>query len=437
MFSISADWEILEEGSPEERACFGSVGVRVGNLWLSEGHDPFVRRVRKAPLLSAYHLAEWLTWNWWKLRWEPRSHAPDWGFSHKLASVGSGYAWPNITIFSDGERVAIVAKPSRDQNAAGYRYIADAATVLPVQDFENAIDRFVGQVTGQLEAEGVSDNNLARLRSDLFAERRDPALARVRKMEALLGADPDEAPEGAVEQLIEDESQLGSAAAEELAAEAGGHGHAIHAGELFDLAATQGFETLPQDAFRLHDWQPTAKAQTPAWLLGQRAAREVREQLGQTDRPLDDHSLSALLGVDPQVLEDRRAAPMSFALNNNRDKGTVVLRSRWKTGRRFELARILGDELLAPDSGRLAPVTRAFTYRQKMQRAFAAELLSPFEAVEDLLRGDYSDEQQQDVAEHFEVSPLTIRTLLVNHRRIERDDPDGDIDIAPAQVAMR
>lgn len=74
---------------------------------------------------------------------------------------------------------------------------------------------------------------------------------------------------------------------------------------------------------------------------------------------------------------------------------------------------------------RLLPATRASSYRQKMQHAFAAELLSPFAFVDDMMGGDYSEEKQNEVAEHFQVSPMTIQTQLVNHRRIDRDDaPD-------------
>jgi Zn-dependent peptidase ImmA (M78 family) len=65
-----------------------------------------------------------------------------------------------------------------------------------------------------------------------------------------------------------------------------------------------------------------------------------------------------------------------------------------------------------------------------MQRSFAAELLSPFDAVDDLLDGDYSAESQLDAAEHFKVSELTIRTLLVNHGRLQREDLDGELEIA-------
>ena len=66
-----------------------------------------------------------------------------------------------------------------------------------------------------------------------------------------------------------------------------------------------------------------------------------------------------------------------------------------------------------------------------MQRAFAAELLSPFAAVEDMLGRDYSEEKQNEVAEHFAVSPMTIQTQLVNHRSIDRDDAPDIIDHSP------
>src|SRR6266849_10117859 len=113
--SITADPERLDEGPPEERACFAAIGIRYAHLWLTEGYDGFVKKVRSAPLLSGYHLAEWMAWNWWRLRWEPRSNAPDWNFAHRLTTIGEGYVWPNITIFSDGKRVALIARPTRER----------------------------------------------------------------------------------------------------------------------------------------------------------------------------------------------------------------------------------------------------------------------------------------------------------------------------------
>ncbi|QEP43501.1 hypothetical protein D5085_10405 [Ectothiorhodospiraceae bacterium BW-2] len=69
----------------------------------------------------------------------------------------------------------------------------------------------------------------------------------------------------------------------------------------------------------------------------------------------------------------------------------------------------------------LALATRTYTYRQKLQRAFAAELLCPAEQLVNEMRNDYSDENQTSVADTFGVSPLTVKTILTNHGYIERD----------------
>jgi len=69
----------------------------------------------------------------------------------------------------------------------------------------------------------------------------------------------------------------------------------------------------------------------------------------------------------------------------------------------------------------LKPATRTYTYRQKLQRAFAAEFLCPFEALDDLMEGDFSDEAIQDAAAHYNVSELAVRTLLVIHNRIDQE----------------
>ena len=163
------------------------------------------------------------------------------------------------------------------------------------------------------------------------------------------------------------------------------------------------------------------------------AAQQVRKVDGNLADPLSNVALARLAGTSVAALTDTHAVPtISFALAGKGQSERIVLRSRWDTGRRFDLARLIGDRLLAGVKGALHPATRAYTYRQKTQRAFAAELLAPFEAVDDMLAGDYSGDNQQDVAARFEVSPLTIRTLLINHRRLERDLPDEDFDLAAA-----
>lgn len=431
---IAADWERLDEGSPEERACFGSLAIRYDDVWLTECLDAYVNRARSAPMLSAYHLAEWMAWNWWRLRWEPRTHAADWAFAHRLTTIGEGYIWPNITIFSDGERTHLIARPTQERPATPIRYISEFAAVVPSGQFEATVDQFVEQVRGQLRYAEISESNLDRVRADVRGERSDPEIGKRRKLEALLGHDPDQANRVVVERLVADAQTLGERAMNEVAADHGHGGEVLTADTLFAQAASQGFDASPGDAVRLARGTALPRiGAVPAWKLGAEAARALRgqEQLG--DRLIANDTLAGLAGARSQALTDvNPGSQISFALDEGPKQGRVVLRSKWPAGRRFELARLIGDRLVAHEGGRLLPVTRAYTYRQKMQRSFAAELLSPFETVDAMVAGDYSAEKQLDVADHFQVSELTIRTLLVNHRRLERDELDEEFDAAAA-----
>jgi hypothetical protein len=245
----------------------------------------------------------------------------------------------------------------------------------------------------------------------------------------MLGHDADEGPENLIRRLLDDEARIGVDGAQELAAEIAKGGPMLAAAQLIDLARQSGTPTDLRNAIRLNDRVATARGDTPAWLVGQRAAQAVRHQIGNDNEPLSNQRLAEMLAVSPEVLVPAGNAPMSFSFRDNPARANIVLRSRWETGRRFDLARLIGDVVASGHSGPLIPATRTATYRQKLQRSFAAELLSPFDAVEDMMQGDYSDEQQEEVAERFSVSPLTIRTMLVNHRKLEWDDFANDADL--------
>lgn len=436
-WKIVADWEPLDEGDDEERSCFAALGIQANDIWLTEGRDSLANRLRQGPLLSTYHLAEWFAWNWWRLRWEPRTSSEDWRFSHKMSNVGGGYVWPNITIFSDGERTALIARATKERPETPFRYITDVAAVIPSADFEEEVDNFLDQVLARLESMGIANTNLARVWSDVCDERKNPEIARMRKIEALLGNDPDESSTDTVARIISDAGILGIGAIEELAAD---HGHAQNvvvpsAGNLIRIAEHSGFNASLASMVSLS--KPLREfeklSQVPAWLVGARVAQALTAQERMGDGPISNDRLADMLAVERNALDHREATPlyMSYVLDTHKEYSRIVLRSKWHEGRRFELARLLGDRLMSRE-GSLFPATRAYTYRQKAQRSFAAELLSPFDAVFNMLQGDYSVENQSDVAAYFDVSDLTIRTQLVNHKILEREDLDPEAIAAAA-----
>ena len=110
-------------GPPEEQACFGAVGICFNDIWLTQAEDAFIKRLREKVHLSAYKLAEWIAWNWWRLRWEPRTRSNDWALAHHMTTIGGGFVWPNITIISDGHRIVLITKPTGSRPAEPLHYI--------------------------------------------------------------------------------------------------------------------------------------------------------------------------------------------------------------------------------------------------------------------------------------------------------------------------
>ena len=432
------DPETLDEGSAEEKAGFGAIKVVADGHCLTEGIDEHAKIYREGPLVSGYHLAEWLVWNWWRLRWEPpRPHAHrtlEWAFAHRMSTVGEGYVWPNVTIDSDGFRSVLTSERSSQHNTGSFRYFGGPTAAIPAKCLESAIDRFVSDVLKRLGEAELDDTNLHRLWHDLRIEREDPTVSRFRRLEALLGRDPDEVEAKEIERHLADAAALGEDALEEVAAgtesRAQGPIDMLSAERIEEIAKRQGFDAEPADAVRLNSGASlTVWEETEAWRVGEAVAGAVRHQEKLGTEPIDDARLAELAGTTAYAISEhtRRSDELAFALDRNGEGTRMALRSKWETGRRFELARLIGDRLFG-GARRLFPATQAYSYRQKAQRAFAAELLSPFDAVNEMLGNDDSDEKQGDVAQHYQVSPMMIQTLLVNKRRIDLHDAPEILD---------
>jgi hypothetical protein len=289
---IALDWERIEEVSPEERSCFGMLQIRVGDIPLTEGQDGFINSVRRGPLVSGYHLAEWLAWNWWRLVREPRPDAPthDWQFAHCMGTVGAGYLWPNITIISDRERTALIAKPTRPQGFSAFRFTADWAIVVPTTKFESALDDFMGRIQGKLRADGVAATNFDQIWGEVLEERVDPQSAAQRELEAVLGYDADEGDENQVQQLLADADELGRDAVLELSAD-----HYLRQGlptaaDLADLARTCGSDTRPADMARVTELDLGARQRMPA---GKKGMKRQEHCAGKKDSYRDPYPTTA------------------------------------------------------------------------------------------------------------------------------------------------
>ena len=413
----------LDIGSPEERATFGALRMQVNGRCLTEGvASECSNELLSGPYISGYHLAEWVMWNWWRLLWEPEPPSPtrEWMFSHCLSSIGEGYVWPNITLSSDGCLARMVSAPTADAAPGLYRYLgAPVSEVVSAEHLQKGLRRFVYTVLERLEDAALANTNLHHLWRDVQQASEDVQSARLRRVEARLGLDPNDVAEAAIQASCEAAESLGMAALEELAADPSANNpESLPSMKAVTQSANEsGFDAEPRNAVELdrRDGIP-AWGTVAAWRVGVAAARSLRGQEGFNGELIDNNCLSDLFGTTSTVLErsSSHAPRMSFMLRDG-DRGRVALRSKWETGRRFALARLLGDRLLLELGEPLQPATEAYTYRQKAQRAFAAELLCPYDALADFLGTDCSEHRCKEAAEHFRVSSLVVDSLLVSN----------------------
>ena len=372
------------------------------------------------PRVSAFRLAEWLLWNWWRIRWEPSRSETDslsWQQAHQTTSIGGGWLWPRITFDSDGHNVGISSAVSEATVTEPVSFLGEEdEQFVSAPAFEQGIDSFVQEVISQLADNSLAPNSVSRMWEELQDERSDSALTTYRRFEALLGRNPDEGNESTIRQLTEDRSILGEQAANEVAANAPlTQGATVTADKLRSIARQTGFDIGERNGVSsaMTDNTTLMEGDHPGplvpWQFGQNAAKALRrsERLG--NRPISDRLLCEMCGLPEGVFSKSSPIkpPMAYTLSTKTGR-RIVFRARVPNGRRFDAARLLGDKLLIRNDESLQPATWTHTFRQKMQRAFAAELLCPFDALLEKLDGDHSDDSIEEAAKRFRVSPRLV-----------------------------
>jgi hypothetical protein len=99
----------------------------------------------------------------------------------------------------------------------------------------------------------------------------------------------------------------------------------------------------------------------------------------------------------------------------------LLVTSRREDSQRFYLARLVAAALLSSPDQHVLPVSDVGTALQKLERSFAQELLCPWTDLDAFTdQNGTDDEGIADVAEHFAVSELVVRSALVNKKKLPR-----------------
>jgi hypothetical protein len=427
-FTITPEWLSAEHGSAEVRNTSALLSITVGDVIATRAEDDWSRSVHPWVRLSAYPLALWFASSWWRLLSEPAPESArrslSWRMAHEATSAGGGFLWPALTFEPDGENVEIACNATKAVSTEPVRYLSSFRKLLPIATFERGVEEFIALTTERLSTEGVRETLLHSLWAEVQEERANATLARYRRLEAILGYEPGDGPEGVATDLERLGKEIGEAAMLQVASACAGDDPISSLRLVQELSGMRGIEghIVRTGALQgLHVLRRADISHKPEpWKEGRELANEAREVWGIKPEPLDDKGLAELLGIDPNVFQATAPAlqnyPITLAVRGQSpDRFKLLFRKRNRPGRRFEAARILADHLIAPIDDRWLPATDAKTARQKVQRAFAAEFMCPIKWLQDELGSSFSNEAIEDAADRSGVSPLAVRSHLANH----------------------
>lgn len=388
-----------------------------------EAENRWSKTIDDAPHLSALPIATWLANSWWRLRWEgdPKSGTrnSEWRMAHELAAAGGGFIWPRLTFVSDGVVIRVECNSTDDTSLEVLRYISRFETMITTGAFEAGVDEFIQLVIERFESKSVS-SELSEIWGEVLSERHDASSVQHRRLEAMLGFDPDEAPSSAINLLVTSREEAGESAIDEIAAFCGSANLDRELATVLSLAHDTSFlrGQVARDVVgqidQLHHLDKTHEL-----------ASLVRIAQGiEAHRPVPDRKLAEILGLTEAQLTSQDAShhPIGLAVSEPSRGDRIYFRNWRPLQRRFEAARLFFDEVIEV-SDLWHPVTPTFTHRQKAQRSFSAEYLAPIDSLVDYLRGDYSIDAVEGAAEYYDVSWQLVGSQLANHGVISRNHP--------------
>ena len=418
----------FEETSPDEGR---QIGIQANGEYLTKLFRYSTNREDTFLHAPPFRLAFWILDSWWRIFHEPeppRAVTAEWLLAHEMSSIGGGYAWPPVSLWSEGGQVGIRAQPQFRASPGPVRFEADYYGLISSADVKRGFDKFLER-TVELALE--DRDALLDLHRQVKSERADPEIANWRMIEAELGFDVDEAPVELMNRLNELIAELGLEAVSEACVSQQGNDVTRALEEA--LWAVENSNTKIDlspaiSAARFHANQgldePSSRAWVPPWKLAEEAADRLRENLAVPPGPISDKRLGNLLGVSAYRFSHLRSfTSIPYGIRRRKPgqpMSTVALRAGRPAARRFQLCRVLGDAIWSAND-RLGLISSAKSARQKFQRAFAQSLLCPFKDLLDYIGTNSPLPEDVTAAAHrFRVSERLVRSTLVNKGVIDR-----------------
>lgn len=414
----------------EHRATWARLEIRSGDESLTLVEEISNRSSRRSIYVSMYPLAEWIAYHWWTLLYNSRLSRPDAaGFDavrrsdpflrHNLRSIGDGFAWPDVLIIPAGTQVHVSWRPYFSP-VAGWkaRYLSRGDISVSATDIRLELARVVESVIGRLEECGIYETPLqkewdaihraddeeadyckaaARLGLDPYSEAQEFEEDILRAFEvlpgSLFGDFVDAVSPGRIEESL---SWLSNAEAQAALA--------VTDCKAADHARLQEIRVALAEAASAHG--------APPWELGWQQAKAARKTANLApDRKFNPYDY---LGVKSLPSPEVRVQ----VLGESTPQGAGVVLGDAGAGprtKKFLLSRAFWHAVTQDVFKFL--VTGAYTDQQKVERAFAAEILAPAQGIADVLGVEpwtAAPEDFERVADHFGVSPLLVKHQIDN-----------------------
>jgi IrrE N-terminal-like domain len=439
-FRIEWEWEPAPSvKTPEHRATWARIEMTVGQEHVTLVEDRDSSSSRRSIYCPLYPLAEWIAYNWWLLQANSRPAIPlevlrggfdTWWNSdrdgvrrHCLRSAGDGFLWPNLLIVPEGSETLLRWSPDPTQSLGrGIRYLSHGYKFIASATVSRVLAGVVESVIARLHDQGIAD-------VPLFDEwdtiqQADEDEVQFCLAAARLGLDPYSEAELFEEALVRAGQELSGALLEDFLNAV--DPHKIDAGLNWLSAARKsvsesvGGQELLVQLREVVRGNGSSQGRLP-WQVGWEQARHLREELhAAPGEPIDPSQYMISL---TRASGDRRLQAMGGTGRNHRSPTVVMGDSVNQNARRFTLSRALWH-FLVDDPVFL--VTASYTDRQRVERAFAAELLAPAEGIQQRLSsGTLMEEELDEIAEHFGVSVKVIEHQIRNQRLVDAAPING------------
>lgn len=373
------------------------------------------RSYRDHVVVPLYHVAEWLIANWWHIWYEvadTREQRREFEFRHNLAFAGDGFVLPNLYVVPASGRMHLRWTRSQPRYAR-IEFVDESETYVERAQLEQEFRMIIDAVFERIRGSGRHEHAVESLADAWEAVNAlDSDEQEFSRAAALLGIDPYEVSDDVASAVIDFWETVDPSIREDALASAGEESLRSVGRWLHDALDTLATAESGREWPRVREGVSVKVTGAP-WTRGYDLARRIRSELAVGERRFEfDGGAGLALGHVEQVMPSLRIHGLVAA-----DTPSCVIAPRGESGTRFLLARALGDYLDRPEPS-AAILTSLATDRQAQNRAFAAELLAPAEALRAALdsANPVEPERVDELAHEFGASGEVIRRQIENHR---------------------